>query len=134
MNTLRIDDCQSFLDRFWSGSDGVIRSFSISFQYRSQEATRGTVTLSVRDSQSQQNEGWVNLVVEMGDVIEFAFREGSTSYQVISSEIHIAQFSSVFFIDFGGCIEQPKDVHGFRASDFYCASRTIYWKVEPYQD
>jgi hypothetical protein len=92
------------------------------------------VTLSVRDSQTQQDEGWANLIIEMGEVTEFAFRENSTSYQVISSEIHVAQFDGVFFIDFGGCVEQPRDALGFRASDFYCASRSVHWKVEPYHD
>lgn len=133
MNRLTSDNCQEFLKRFSDCHDAVMRSFQIVFRYRSQKETKGELTLSLRDSETERNEGWVNLVLELDGITEFALRESAVSYQVIF-EMHVAEFEGVLFIDFGGCTEQPRDVDGFRASQFYCASKSVVWRLEPYQD
>jgi hypothetical protein len=134
MNTLTAENSQAFLERFSEGHDGVIRALAITFRYHLRKETIGAVTISLRDSQTQENGGWVNLVIEMEGVAEFVFREGRVSYQVICPEIHIGRFEGLLFIDFGGCTEQPEDANGFRSSEFYFASRSVRWRIEPYQE
>jgi hypothetical protein len=134
MNSLTKDSYLAFLDRFCGGSDGVIRSFTITFRYRLQKETSGIVCISVKDIQCEENEGWVNLVIELNDIVEFTMRESTISYQVISSEIHILESDGLLYIDFGGCVEQPSSVNEIRKSEFYCASKLASWRLEPYRD
>src|SRR5262245_28836382 len=65
INTLTPNNCQAFPDRFWGASDGIIRVLTVSYQFHSQIDIILNVVISVRDSQTQKNDGWVNLILEL---------------------------------------------------------------------
>lgn len=132
MNELSVDSTRAFLDRFYDGHDGVIRSVQAIFRYRSNAESKVTVTISLRDSQAK-GEGWVNLVLEMVNAKEWVFVEGNVTYQVIF-EMHIGYYEGMFFIDFGGLSEQPTSASDFKQSGFYCASRRVSWEIKPYEE
>jgi hypothetical protein len=90
--------------------------------------------LSTRDLETVENDGWTNLILEMRKVKEFAMREGDISYQVISSELYIGNHDGLYFVDFGGSIEQPKNAAEFRQSPFYCASAEVLWQTQIYTE
>src|SRR5439155_25924978 len=134
MLAFTVSQISGFLQRFNSFHDAIIRHIEVTFRFRN-PITKARIIISVRDSQTMANEGWVNLRLELADVKEFRFVESSTSvtYTVIY-EAHIASFDDLFFIDFGGLSDHTASAEDCRKSEFYIAAKKAEWDVESYQE
>ena len=134
MFALTVSEISGFLQRFNLFHDAIIRHLQVTFRFRN-PITTARIIISVRDSQTMANEGWVNLRFELTDVKEFRFVESRTlvTYTVIY-EAHIASFDDLFFLDFGGLTDDPASAQDCRKSDFYIATKKAEWEVEPYQE
>ena len=129
MQELTKDTLASFLNRFGSFNDGLIRSFECRFGVGGDK--QAIVTISAQDRDAQQ--GWSNTIVEIQGVCEVTFREGKATCQVLSSGLAVAWFDETVWCDFSPSIE-PDWIQEFRQSDFYVVGKRFNWRVEPYSD
>jgi hypothetical protein len=135
MNSLTPDQIRPLLERIYDADDGVVRSLNLVFRYRSQPVTTLSIVLSVQDQQTEANDKWVNLHLRLEDVREFAFNESPrASYQVLSDELRIGYFNELYFLDFGGSVNEPTVVEDYRRSKFYAAARSIMWEIVPFHE
>jgi hypothetical protein len=129
-------EINKFLERFHLFYDSVIRNVKISFQNKS-SATSIEIIISARDRDNVilENAGWVNVFIEIDEVIEFNFCEYSKeSYQVLSNGLHIIEAKNFLYFDFGFHIDVPKNFKEFKKSNFYVVGKNLTWTVKDYQD
>ncbi len=129
-------EINKFLERFHFFYDSVIRNVKISFINES-VAANIEVIISVRDRDNEtlENDRWVNVSIEIDEVVEFNFRESSKeSYQVLSNGLHILEAESLLYFDFGFHIDAPNNFKEFKKSNFYVVGKNLTWAVEDYQD
>ncbi len=123
-----------FLERFNFFYDSVIRDIKISFR-NDYSATNIVIIISVRDIETLENDGWVNVKLAISEVEEFHFRENSKeSHQVLSNGLHILESEYLFYFDFGFHIEMPESIKEFKESKFYVVGKHFNWKVELHED
>ncbi len=93
------------------------------------------MTISVRDTESSAEEGWVKLRLEMHGVDEVLCSESARqSHQVLSDELYIGHFNGMFFLDFGAGVIDPDNEEEFRQSAFYVVAKAVKWEVEEYTE
>ena len=125
---------KSFLERFYSFSDAVIKDISLSFR-RSGELGKASVELSCRDEESTSADKWINLIIHLKEVVEFAIHESEReSYQVLSNELHILKSEDLLFIDFGALVDEPTTSGELRESRFYFVCKDLAWEAVDYRD
>ncbi len=105
-----------FLERFQHCYDGLVRDVRVDFAARNV-----MVTLSVQDHEAQENEGWVNLVLQVEDAAEFILIEGKSTCAVLSQGLQVGFFDGVTYLDFCPYTEAPHSIHDFRKSRFLVA-------------
>lgn len=129
------ENTNDLLERFYNFYDAVVRKISIGYQ-NSLEEKKIEVILSVRDKQLSFNEDdWVNVVINILGVTQFAFRENEReSYQVLSSGLHILNTEKLLYLDFGYFVDTPEYQDEFVESEFYIVGKTLNWKVIDYQE
>ena len=127
-------EIDKFLERFNFFYDSIIRDVKISFR-NSSFSTNIKIIISAKDNESSQNNGWVNVNIEIDKVTEFNFRESAKeSYQVLSSGLHILELTGLFYFDFGFYVDAPQKSEEFKESNFYIVGQNLSWKVELYQE
>lgn len=127
-------EINKFLERFNFFYDSVIRDVRISFR-NSSSATNIKVIISTRDKETLENDGWINVLIEINEVVEFNFRESfKESYQVISNDLHILEYEESVYFDFGFHSNTPKIHEEYKKSNFYVIGKRFDWKVEKYQE
>jgi hypothetical protein len=132
LHRLEAERINEFRERFFSFSDAVIRSVDLRFR-NSSGFSFVKVTISSRDRETRNDDGWVNVIIEVQDVSELRMTENQKeSYQVLSNGIYVVKMNDLFYIEFGSCIDEPSDVDEVRQSRFYVAGREVHWKVVPY--
>ena len=123
-----------FLERFNFFYDSVIRDVKISFRSDS-SATNIVIIISTRDIETLENDGWVNVKLEINEVEGFDFRENSKeSYQLLSNGLHILESDCLFYFDFGFHIDMPKSFKEMKKSKFCVVGKSFDWEVETYRE
>lgn len=125
------DDYDKALARFCHFYDGVIRTIVVRFQ----EGGKRHIELHVatRDSETDENEGWVCVRVVVRDVTEFAVRDSSrTPIQVLSDGIHILCVEDRVGVEFGGAHEPFESFESFRSSYAFAIGGDVHFQVKPY--
>lgn len=118
-----------FLERFYHCHDGVVRDVRVHFATK-----KVMVILSVQDRETQENEGWVNLTLEIKDLVEFILIEGKSTCAVISDTLQIGFFDGAIYVDFCPYTEAPRGIDDFRKSLFLVAGKRCVWSVSSYDD
>lgn len=126
-------DIDTFIQRFYSFYDSVIRKIEIKFRNSSQ-ATSVEILISTRDMQTKENGGWVNVLLRIEEVSAFNFCENTKeSYQVLSDGLKIGNGDvEVLYFDFGYFDDLPKDSEKLKSSKFYVIGKDFAWEVREY--
>jgi hypothetical protein len=131
---MRIGEQESayqFLERFYGFSDSVIRS--ISLRYLDNGSRDLEIHIATRDSQTEENDGWVCVEILIKGVLEMTLREtAKTTNQVLPGGIHLREFNGSFGVEFGGAIDLPQSVHDLKSSDAYAVGSEVSFKVRAY--
>jgi hypothetical protein len=134
MVQLNQDKQNHFLSRFYGASDGVVRSVTFDFN-KTDPRNTVTIVLSVRDSERDPKESWVNLRLIINQVDDYCFCESSNvGYQVLSSGIQAGRFSNLYYFDFDPYTLEPDGVEDYRKSKFYFAGHEFSWAIEAYSE
>jgi hypothetical protein len=128
MHTLAQQDAPSFLERFYSFNDALLRRVEHSYSPSGHKQT--TITISGRDQQSETGRSNVTLVIH--DVSEIGFREGKDTRQVLSDGLTVAWFDERVWCDFSPYATEPESLDDFRRSDFYVVGKGLSWRTAPY--
>jgi hypothetical protein len=132
MNMLKEDLLDAFLQRFNSFNDGVLRS--ITLVYPTERARSATILLSTKDSQGTADEGWVNLVIRLSDLLLFRVTESDfESYQILSNSLNIGVYDGAWHVDLGSFGDPPPDKATFLESNVLLVAKTFEWESLPYQ-
>lgn len=127
-------ETKDFLERFYSFYDSIIREIEVHFRSKL-EPTRARIFISSRDKEATSEKNWVNVVIEISEVSDFAFVENSKeSYQVLSNGLHILNDHEFIMIDFGYHIETPENYDEFRQSKFFIVGKEMTWSVMDYKE
>jgi hypothetical protein len=118
-----------FLTRFYHCYDGLIRYVKVNFNFK-----EVSVILSTQDQETQENEGWVNLVLEINDFSEFILIEDKSSCTVLSSGLQVGFFNGKTYLDFCPYTEEPDSIDDFKKSRFMVAGSECFWSVSPFND
>ncbi len=131
MNTLTEDSTASFLERFYSFHDAVLRTIDVGY---SEDGTKAVaITIATRDANEQDNDGWVSVVLRLEQVSEYSFREeANQGLQVLSDGIHVLWFENHFGVDFGWLMDEPDSLAELRTSKAYACAQAATWSVESY--
>lgn len=122
------------LERFHNFDDSMIRKVNITFR-KSPKEPWAEIALSCRDMHSLPEGEWVNVVIEILDLIEFNISEASKEcLQVLSSGLHIMKSEGVFLFDFGYLGDTPESSSEYRDSKFYFAAANFDWSVRAYEE
>lgn len=125
------EDIDRFLTRFYGLSDSVVRS--ISLRYLDDGSRDLEISVSTRDSTTEENRGWVCVEVLMRGVLEMAIRErDGTTNQVLSDGIHLQQLDEYLGLEFGNAVAPLKSVADFRTSDAYAIGSEVFFEVRAY--
>jgi hypothetical protein len=121
-----------FLERFYNFTDSMIRSISLNFT--SNGTRQIDVHILTRDSTTQENEGWVCVVINVDHVSEMAIRDdrNKASLQVISNGIHITTIDDNTGFEFGGALDPPRSLSELRKSYAFALGKTVSFEVLPY--
>jgi len=131
MQSLTRESLTSFMHRFESFNDGLIRS--VEYRYIAAGARKAVITASVMDH--LQAQGWSNVVLTIDEVTEIKLWEDRrTSCQVLSGGLKVDWFDGVAFLSFSLSIADPTSVEHFRESEFYVAGRSVLWYATAYDD
>lgn len=132
--TIKNEQVDEFLNRFYSFYDSIIRNLNISFR-NSLHPTKIEIVISCKDRNLETDDAWVNVTLEIFDVTEFSFyQSGQEDYQVISNGIHILYLDETYYFDFGYHIDKPDNVYELKESKFYVAGKELKWNVSHYQE
>ncbi|RCS44188.1 hypothetical protein DTL42_17915 [Bremerella cremea] len=125
------DGYDGVLARFYGFCDGVIRTVLLQFD---ENGTRSVeVHVAIRDSETDENEGWVCVRIVVRGVSDFGVRESSrTPIQVLSQGIHLLCVANRVGIEFGGAIDRPESFEAFHSSDGFAIGRDVEFYVEAY--
>jgi len=129
-------NAKQFLERFQNLYDSVIRTVKISFgQVRDRRATgvsRGVlVVLSAQDQTVAENDGWVNLSLEIEAVTEIVLVEGKTTSVVLSNGLSMGFFDGEIFLAFDA---EAESIDEFRTSNFLVVGEKCTWATSSYQE
>lgn len=130
MNMLDQSSVRTFLDRFNSFNDAIVRRIEHRFGVSGHQRT--TLTVSSQDEQSET--GWSNVVIVVENVFEITFREGKSTRQILSDGLTISWFKDDVWCDLSPYASNPAAVNEFRRSDFYVAGKSLTWRVEEYSE
>lgn len=127
-------EISEFLERFCFFDDAVIREIDINFR-NALHLTKVRIVLSARDKTYPLNDHWVNVVIEIEDVINFTFLEtDKISYQVLSNGLHIGKAGELISFDFGFFIDAPENFIEYKDSKFYVVGKKFKWSTTEYQE
>jgi hypothetical protein len=132
MLTLEPRSLATFLNRFSSFNDAVLRTAEFRFRSSSNGKRRSIVTLSAQDHESGQ--GWSNVKIVIEEVSEFVLQEGKATCQILSDGLFIKWFGDVVFVLFSGDNCEPVTIDDFRRSTFYVAGRSFSWEASVYSE
>jgi hypothetical protein len=118
-----------FLERFYHCYDGLVREVRINFATRS-----ATVLLSVQDRETEDDEGWINLALEVEGFKELSLSEGKATCVVLSGGLQVGFFDGVIYLDICPYTEAPTGLEDFRRSLFLVAGERCTWTLSPYTD
>ena len=122
----------SILSRFHNFDDALVRDVHLVIG-PSRDSRSATIALEARDSESDADEGWGQVVLKVRGVTEYRFVEnGRESSYVVSLGLKVKSFGGVYFFDFGPDSDEPDGVDDFRRSSFYLAGHDCTWVVKPY--
>lgn len=125
------EDYDKTLARFYGFCDGVIRK--VLLQFEECGTRRVEVHVATRDSETDENEGWVCVHIVVRDVSEFRVRESPrTPIQVLSQGIHILCVENRVGVEFGGEIDRPESFESFHSSGGFAIGRDVEFNVESY--
>lgn len=131
MTPLTQDSTDAFLSRFYSFYDSVIRRIELTYEPDGSRIL--IVSIAVRDSTQDANEGWVCVNFRLMGVSELGIRErANQTLQVLCNGLHLRWFGPSLGIDFGTLIDPPESMDELRMSDFFAASASASWGVGPY--
>lgn len=136
MRTPSSEQLRHELSRFYYCYDGLLRSAEVVY-HEGGERTNVYIVVSAIDSQSNDDEGWCNLHLEVHDVQELRMTEEGPrgGYEVLSGGIAAALFDGLYYFDFTLGVD-PEDndlrIEEFRRSEFYVAGRSFAWHTAPY--
>lgn len=122
-----------FIARFDHLYDGVVRDVRVRF---TPEYTYAHValTLSVRDRETSEDNGWVNLTLEIGEVTQFILIEGNGTCSVLSNGLSVGFFDERIYLDFCPHAEASDSLADFLKSRFLVAGKNCVWTISPYTD
>jgi len=136
--TLTEPTLKTFMTRFASGYDSVVRGVNLIYPYSwftkppppNEETLNITLLLSVVDQSSQQ---WCNLHLSFSDVQEFHIyeREGGY-YNTLSDGLRIAWLNGLVYTAFSNDGATSNSLDSFKSAKRYVAARELSWKTEPY--
>jgi|GEM_PF-6773939 len=125
------DDYDKALKRFCGFCDSVIRT--VLLQFDEGGTRRVEVHIAARDSETDENEGWVCVRIVVRDVTNFGVREGPrTPIQVVSHGIHILCIENRVGVEFGGAIDCPESFESFYSSDGFAIGGAVEFHVGSY--
>ncbi|HEX2914718.1 MAG TPA: hypothetical protein VH186_28210 [Chloroflexia bacterium] len=131
MNEITSANFKEFLDRYYNCDDGVIRSVNINYRSGIKQIT---VELSVQLRESEQDDDWTNVTLEIENFVEFKLYEGKFTCVVLSEGLHIAFFDGIIYLDFCPYAEPDASstVEDYRKSYFLIAGKKCYWSQSDY--
>ena len=131
MTTIPHGDFDRILARFFGFSDGVVRW--IGLRYQDDGSRDVELTLTCRDAESTENEGWVSVRILVRNVEEFTVREQTnTTLQVLSEGLHLQAIDGSVAVEFGGALESPQTKSDLRKSDGFITGKEVQIEVGPY--
>ena len=131
MQVTKDSEAQHFLNRFSGFSDAVVQSLSLQF---SNDGSR-LLELKVvaRDTESQENEGWVGVTIRIRSIVEVMVRESpKTTIQVLSQGVNVFVLNGNFAFEFGGAADPPNSLFELQSSDAYAIGKDFSFEVFPY--
>lgn len=125
---------KAFLKRFGDLHDAIVRSVAVSFRSASQPTTV-ELTISTKDSERPDDDGWINLHLMFVDAPEFSFNEDqkSNSHHVIFEAV-LDCFDGLFFLNLDNSELDLTTRLGYRESQFYVTGHSLEWEVLPYAE
>jgi hypothetical protein len=133
MTEITIANLSDFRARFYDFYDGLIRNITVSFM-SSHDKTRVVVTCSVQDREAEQNNGWINLTININNVTELILIEDSITCVVLSSGVNILFSNDSIYLDFCPFTEEPQSIDDFKKSRFLVVGTSCFWHVSPYSE
>lgn len=135
MQTLLAHDVEAFLSKFYHCADGVLREVRLDFISPTHKPC-GFVELSTRDSKGSGESGWVNLRLQVENLVEFRLSKGDREDCVVLSDgIRIHHVGGGVFLDLGGGeAPEPGTPEQHRASSFYLAGEALLWELVAYRE
>jgi hypothetical protein len=130
MNTLSGDSIDSFLSRFGTFNDSVLRK--VEHRFAANGSRQAEVVISAQDQRVEL--GWSNVIISFADVFEFLFREGKSTRQVLSDGLKIVLLDGKLWCDFSPYSTEGESIDDFRRSDFYVVAAGINWDVVGYSE
>lgn len=122
------------LERFHNCFDGLIRACAV-FLPSDRSSRRAVVVLSARDSESQAEDGWVNLRFELTGLVEYRLEEpANATYQVLSDGIQLAIFGDIVYLDLAPESESSTSAEDVRRSRLYVAAKCCSWAISEYEE
>jgi hypothetical protein len=132
IQSLKSNQFEEFLNRFWHFNDGVIRS--ITLNYCKDGSKEATLTIATRDSLTHDDEGWVSVDLVVLQITEMMVQEQvKTTMSVLSQGIHICWLNDVLAIEFGGNCDSPRTMEELRSSSGYITGKELRFEVRPYK-
>jgi hypothetical protein len=91
------------------------------------------IIVATRDSEQNENEGWVCVRITVHNVLEFGLRERpSSTLQVMSQGVHLRVFDDGVGVEFGGAIEAPQSHHELQSSDAFVFGEAVGFETMSY--
>lgn len=132
MNQFPLIGTPAILSRFHNFDDALVRDVHLVIG-PSRDSRRVTIALEARDTESDGDEGWVQVVLKVTGLTEYRFVENEKeSCYVLSLGLKVKCFDHIHFFDFGPDSDEPDSREDFRRSQFYLAGRDFSWVVKPY--
>jgi hypothetical protein len=89
------------------------------------------IVLSSQDQKTTENEGWVNVTLEIEGVKEFVLVEGKTTSGVLSSGLSIGFFDGKIHLAID---EEAESLDEFKKSNFLVIGERCTWAVSSYDE
>lgn len=129
MIELTTSNLDKFLERFSHCYDGLIRDVRINFPTK-----KVSITCSVKDQNNQVDEGWVNLTLEIENMIELTVVERQSTCIVLSDGLQVGFFNDQVYLDLCPYTEEPDSIDDFKKSDFLVVGERCSWSLAAYNE